>query len=61
MSSPSKYAIIILAGIFITFIWMLPVVAGGMLVGWLARGKAEPYLRLFKEVMYEQVSDSEKA
>jgi len=58
MNHLGKYAIIILAGIFLTFVWMLPVVAGGVVVGWLLRGKAEPYINLFKEVSHEKASNS---
>ncbi len=49
MNHPGSWAVIALAGIFATFVWLIPVLAAGIVIGWLIRGKVEPLLKILKE------------
>ncbi len=49
MNHPGSWAVIALAGIFATFVWPMPVVAAGIVIGGLIRSKEDSRLKMLKE------------
>jgi len=54
MKAISKYWWILLVGLCATFWWLFPLALSCVIIGWLLRDKAEPFIKALKEVIHEE-------
>ena len=53
----NKYFWLLLAGLAITFWWLAPLVIAGIVIGWVLREQAAPFINLWKQEKQEKKKD----
>lgn len=51
MKHLNKYWWLLLIGLGATFWWLFPLVAASIVIGWLLREQADPYIKLWKNTV----------